>query len=242
MVLRNLRWMTAGLVALVVVVLAPARSNAEVTILVEELDSGGGVLATQTTSLGGSGSTNFTGIYFSGLVTLSTNSGLSSPTASLTPSFSGILTSDFDVTQDHKLRITVTDTNFVPNGGPNGTLKVETQGTTGFASGSLSIVEDTRLYDPNTNATIALISGLVSPNGDRVTASTGVSGLTNPFAIQQTITVSFQGDIPTNATFGASGGSSMTSQPVPAPGGLVLALIGLPLLGIRRALRKSGTA
>lgn len=242
MVLRNLRWMTAALVALAVIALAPARSNAEITILVQELDSGGNVLATQTTPLGGSGSTNFDGIYFSGQVTLSTNSGFSSSTASLTPSFSGVLTSDFDVTQGHQLRITVTDTNFVPHGGPNGTLKVETQGTTGFASGSLSIKETTTVYDPNTNATIALISDLVSPDGDKVTASTGVSGLTNPFAIQQTITVSFQGDIPANATFGASGGSSMTSQPVPAPGGLILALIGLPLLGIRRALRKSGSA
>jgi hypothetical protein len=238
MVLRNLRWMAACLVALAAIGLSPARSNAEVTILAEELNASGTVVAMQLTPLSGSGAANFSGIFFSGLVSVSTNSGFASPTASLTPAFSGLLTSAFNVMQDHKLRITVTDTNFLSNG-PLGLLKVETQGTTGFASGSLSIVEETRLYDPTTNTTIAFVANLISPDGSKVTDSVTVSDLTNPFAIQQTITVSFAGEIPTNATFGASGGASVSSQPVPAPGGLLLALVGLPLIGLRRALRKT---
>lgn len=241
MLLRNLRWMAACLVALATIGLAPARSNAEITILVEELNASGTSILSQTTPLGGSGAAVFNGSFFSGLVTLSTNSAFASPTASLTPSFSGLLTPAFDVTQDHKLRITVTDTNFIPKG-PNGTLKVETQGTTGFASGSLSIVEDTRLYNPATNGNVALMPNLISPDGTKVVSSVDVQSLVSPFAIQQTITVSFNGAIPANATFGASGGSSVSSSPVPAPGGLALALVGLPLIGLRRALRKWGAA
>src|SRR5215208_3557711 len=101
MVLRNLRWMAACLVALAAIGLAPARSNADITILVEELNASGTPLASQLTPLTSSGAANFTGFYFSGLVTLSTNSAFASPTASLTPSFSGLLTPAFDVTQDH---------------------------------------------------------------------------------------------------------------------------------------------
>jgi hypothetical protein len=52
--------------------------------------------------------------------------------------------------------------------------------------------------------------------------------------VQQVLTVTVD---PTSAsTFGGSGGANVS--PVPAPGGLALALIGLPLIGLRRALRK----
>ena len=68
-----------------------------------------------------------------------------------------------------------------------------------------------------------------------------VTGLTSPYGIQQTILVSFSGTPTQNGTFGATGGASVTSNTpavVPAPGGLALALIALPLLGLRRTLRK----
>lgn len=241
MVLRNLRWMTAGLVALAAIGFAPARSSAEVTILVEELDSSGGTVASQLTTLGGSGVTTFTGSHFTGLVTVSTNSGSASSVASLTPAFSGQLTSAFDVTAGHTLKITVTDNNFVPNG-LEGTLKAQTSGSTGFAEGTLDVEGSTMIFDPSAPGT-----PLVGPLSQTATGgmlqenTVGVAGLTNPFAIQQSLEVSFRGNVTPNGTFGATGGASVTSSnnAVPAPGGLALALIGLPLIGLRRALRKT---
>lgn len=262
MFLRQLRWITAGLAVVAAVCASPAQSKADVQILVEELNGSNVVIASQYTTLTGSGTASFTGNYFTGLVTVSSNSASASTTASLTPSFSGQLTSAFDVTQDHKLRITVTDDTFVPNG-PTGTLRVETSGSTGFASGMESVSSETRIYNPalantspinpppasgqipatNTSLladgrTIAGPVDLYTPDGTKVIGQSAVTGLVSPFAIQQTILVSFSGEIPANATFGATGGASVTSNAVPAPGGLVLALTALPLIGLRRTLRK----
>lgn len=240
MFLRHTRWLVAGIAAFAGICLSPARSNAEVTILVEELNASGTVVATSgVQSLGnGSGSISFNGIYFTnGLATVTTNSDAASPVASLIPGFTGRLV---DVTQDHKLRITVSDDQFQPNG-PNGTLKVQVSGSTGFASGAETIVSDTRIYDPATNATILEVNNLISPDGTLKEKIVGTQGLTDPYAIQQTLTISFSGAIPANSVFGSTGGASLTSSPVPAPGGLALALIGLPLIGLRRALRKRAT-
>lgn len=267
MFLRQLRWIVAGLAIVAGVCASPARSQADVQILVEELDGSNKAVASQFTTSSGSGAASFTGIYFTGLVTVSSNSGSPSTTASLTPAFSGQLTSKFDVTQDHKLRITVTDDRFTPNG-PNGTFKVQTSGSNGFASGVESVSSESRIYNPNAanptplnpppasgqvpatstslladGATVAGPVSLFTPDGSLVKNDPGlaVSTLSSPYAIQQTIIVSFSGSIPANATFGATGGASVTSDTptaaVPAPGGLLLGLIALPLFGLRRALR-----
>jgi len=245
MFLRNSRWLVASLATIAAICLAPARSNAEITILVEELNASGTVVATsgpQTLS-GLGGTVNFNGIYFSGMATISTNSntpanGLPGFTASLTPSFNGVLGQAFDVTQDHKLRITATDTGFQPNG-PLGQLKVQVAGSTGLHGGTESIVEDTSIYNPATNASILLVPNLTTPDGTLQQSIVDASGLTNPYAIQQTLTISFSDSPSANATFASTGGASLTTAaPVPAPAGLALALIGLPLIGLRRALRK----
>jgi hypothetical protein len=76
--------------------------------------------------------------------------------------------------------------------------------------------------------------------------SLDVSNLPPSYAIQQTITIQITrtGQLATGATFGGSGGVSIDpmTNAVPAPGGLVLAVIALPLIGLRRALRKRGEA
>ncbi len=264
MFLRQLRWIAAGVAIVAAVCASPAQSKADIQILVEELDGSNVPFAAtrQFTTSAGSGATSFNGTYFTGLVTVSSNSSTpGASVASLTPSFSGQLTSAFNVAQDYKLRITVTDDGFTPNG-PNGTLRVQTSGSTGFASGTESVASETRIYNPNAGsqvpatsttqlangATVAGPVSLFTPNGTLVTNGAGlpVAGLSSPYAIQQTIIVSFSGNIPANATFGATGGASVTSDTppaaVPAPGGLALALIALPLLGLRRTLRKRAAA
>lgn len=241
MVLRNLRWLVAGVAAVIGLCASPARSSADVTILVEELN-GSSVVASQSTTIASASvlptnvTPTFTGQFFTGSAVVSTNSGSSSLVASLVPSFNGQLTSSFDVTQNHTLRITVTDTSFIPQG-PAGSLKVEVSGSTGFANGTQSIDEKTRIFDPATNQTITLIDSLQSADGTKQTNTSNVSGLPSPYAIQQTLTLSYSGDIPANATFGATGGASITTNAVPAPSGLLLGLIALPLVGLRRALR-----
>lgn len=210
MFLRNSRWLVASLATIAVVCLAPARSNAEVTLLVEELNASGNVIATSgTQTLSGSGSIDFTGIfpgiYFSNVqANVSTNSGTGSPVASLIPGITTTLSDSFDVTQDHMLRLTVTDNNFTPNG-TNGLLKVQVSGSTGFADGGESIVEDTKVFDPTTGNTIKLVPNLISPDGNLQQQLVGLQGLTGPYAIQQTLTISFSGAIPANATFGSTG-------------------------------------
>ena len=251
MFLRQLRWIVASVAVVAAFVASPAQSKADVQILIEEIGTGG--VTPQYTTLSGSGVAMFNGTFFSGLVTVSSNSATGSPIASLTPSFSGQLTSAFTGTE--QLRITVTDDGFTP-AGDFGVLRVETSGSTGFASGAESVASTTRIYDPTLGATVPASSttqtangqtiagpvDLFTPDGNRVTGQNDVTGLVSPFAIQQTIVVSFSGNIPTNATFGATGGASVTSNvspsAVPAPGGLLLGLAALPLLGLRRTLRK----
>jgi hypothetical protein len=244
MLLRHTRWLVAGIAAVAGICLAPARSYADVTILVQELDAGGNPISGTSQTFGAAGGNYTNGQFFSGSVGLTTNSS-STPTsvASMTPVFNGILNPTFDVGQDHKLRITATDTSFKPNG-LTGNLQVKVSGSNGLATGTESLVEDTFIYNPLTNSPIDNIKNNISPNGDLKIVTKDISGLTNPtYAIQQTLTISFSGTIPANATFGATGGASVTSNSaVPAPGGLALALVGLPLIGLRRAIRKRAAA
>lgn len=270
MFLRHLRASLAGFAAVAAVCAGPAAAKADVQILIEELNGSGTVIASQFSTFANPGtgtvfSPVFTGSYFTGQVNVTSNSNTTSSVASLTPAFSGRLTSAFDVSQDHKLRVTVTDDAFTPLG-PTGTLRVQTSGSNGFASGTESVASETRIYNPgaansspinpppapgqvpassNTlladGQTIAGPISLFTPDGTLVTGQSGVTGLSSPFAIQQTILVSFSGTIPQEPTFGATGGASVTSNPaaaVPAPGGLALALAALPLIGLRRTLRR----
>lgn len=239
MFLRQLRWITAALAVVAAVAAAPGRAKADVQILVEELNNGS-VVGSMTTTLTGSGTTTFNGTAFTNvLVTVSTNSASSGLVASLTPSFSGQLTNAFSPTAS-TLRVTVSDNGFSAVG-PTGTFKVQTSGSNGFASGTQAVASTTRIFTPGSNSTVAGPVELSTPDGTLVTNGAGlpVSGLPSPYGIQQTILVSYSGPVTPNATFGATGGASVTSTAaVPAPAGLVLALAALPVIGLRRTLRK----
>lgn len=246
MLLRKFRRLAAALAVVAAVAASPATSRADVQILVEELNNGAVVGSTSAT-LGGSGTTTYNGTAFTNvLVTVSTNSATPSQVASLTPSFSGQLTSQFNPAVS-TLRVTVSDNGFTANG-PTGTFRVQTSGSNGFAEGTQAVASTTRIFNTGSSGTVAGPVNLSTPNGTLVTNGDGlaVSGLPNPYGIQQTITVSYTGPVTANATFGATGGASMTSDAppppppsaVPAPGGLVLALVALPLVGLRRTLRK----
>lgn len=242
MILRQLRWVAAGLAVVAAVCASPALAKADVVYLIEELDKDGFVVA----SSGPGSNPAFTGQYFSGSANASSNSNTTSAIASFTPGFKGQLTTNFKVADNRKLRITATDNAFNPSG-TSGKLSVEVSGSGGLRNGGLSIVENTRLFDPATGATIASRPNLFSSTGDRVTdQDIAVTGLTTPYGIEQVLLLSFSGNPGQNATFGANGGADLSydtpPQAVPAPAGLVLALIGLPLIGLRRTLRKRAAA
>lgn len=218
----------------------------------------------QVLASGGLLSYNFTnGVQFGVTGSLTTNSFTSSTSSSLTPSFSGLFKAGFDpndssVTSFNTLRITVTDDHFT-GGDPANVLTNRAGTSNGFANnaGTLNVnTQSVLLNNPLTTPTSSttnvaagtqigpatlVANASLPPNlGNNPETSVAVSSLPASYAIQQTITVEITrtGTFSPGATFGGSGGASIDPQMVPAPGGLVLAMIALPLLGLRRTLRK----
>lgn len=195
-----------------------------------------------------------------------TNSHQGTLNASLSTSFTAGFTSNFNAAQNHTLRITVTDDEFTSNGEP--TALLNSAGVAiGFAGGTIQVDSFSRIYDPNApgsttaNSTTVLAGGTTiggptpvatdtlptNPMNARIT-SADVAGLPSPYAIQQEILISVTetGAIDRSSTFTGSAGARVDPtariDAVPAPGGLSLALIALPLLGLRRTLRKRAAA
>jgi hypothetical protein len=267
---RNLRWTVAGLAAIVAIGYTPARARADVQILVEELTSTGSVFASSAFTVGvPSGSTTFfqnfsyssPNGYFTLTGSVGTNSQLGTPNASLTTSFTGGFTSNFNAASGHSLQIIVTDDGFTGNGQP--TMLINSAGaSTGFIGGTIEVSSSSTILNPDTPSSIPassttqlatgpLIAGPTSTAFDSLPSNgnpnqetqSDLTGLPSSYAIQQTIDISFTptGTIDTESTFGGSAGARIipsTASVVPAPGGLALALIGLPLIGLRRSLRK----
>lgn len=117
------------------------------------------------------------------------------------------------------------------NAGSPATFTNDASGT--FAGGGITVAGSTT------------IAGVTTPqSGSQSNITNGnVSDLPSPFTITQTLLI--------NVTPPGSGAGSFTSGistvvntnavPVPAPGGLLLALAGLPLIGMRRLLRRTTT-
>jgi hypothetical protein len=271
MLFRNLRWTVAGIAAVVALCSSPARSRADVQILVEELNASGSVVGSSGYTVGTpSGSTTFfqnfsyssPNGYFTLSGTVGTNSQLGTINASLSTSFTGGFTSNFNPSQGHTLQIIVTDDGFSGNG-QSSTLLNSAGASQGFVGGTIDVASASSVYNPNTStsvpasSTTQLASG-PSLGGPTPTASdslpssgtnnqetqSNISGLPDTYAIQQVINISFTqtGSIDPDSTFGGTAGARIipTIDTVPAPGGLALALVGLPLIGLRHALRKRG--
>ncbi len=263
MILRTFRLLAA---AVAVVCLAPSRSNAEMQILVEELNASSSVVGSSNFTVGTPTGVNTFSQSFSyssptGHFTLDgllrTNSHLGTPNASLTTSFTAGFTTNYVAIDGHTLRITVTDDGFGSTGA-SATFTNTAGASSGFAGGTVQVDSFSRLLDsglmtvpassttnlaagPTLAGPTATASDAVPDNSGLVdTTTANVSGLPSPYAIQQVINVSItqNGTIDQSSTFGGTAGARVEpNAPVPAPGGLALALIGLPLIGLRRALR-----
>jgi len=254
---QTYRRVAAGLLAAAAAAGLPARSEAGVTILVEEIDASGKVLPGPINSqtFNAATATGITTSSFGQLnVIASSNAGTASATSSISTGVTflnttGISASDLS---GLGLRITVTDTfSRAPGGSPasiNSSIGAA-NGSAGF-TGSLGVTNQTDAL--NTGGTSLPPSGSPPPVASTVSPSGPSSGpqfldiasLPQDFQIQQTITIRVTGngtDVPANQAFSvsvASGTAPPVNNPVPAPGGLVLAAAALPALGLRRLLRK----
>jgi hypothetical protein len=229
--------LVAALVVSAGVLAAPSRSQADTTIQVVE----------GTISVSG-GTTNFTPTGTPQTVDIGV---LSPPGGSISPihttdftifgtvglnvvgnsiSLSSALNLSTTATGTQGLEIIITDPDLTQtNAGSPATFTNDASGT--FAGGAIAVAGATT------------IAGVTTPqSGSQSNITSGnVSNLPSPFTITQTLLI--------NVTPPASGAGSFTSGistvvntnavPVPAPGGLVLALVGLPLIGLRRIFRRT---
>jgi hypothetical protein len=257
---RPLRWLVAGLAALATIGLAPSRSEAGIQVLVEELDASSNVVGTPTYFTG-----TPTGLFaqpftYSGtqLSILSgsaiTNSAIGSIPASLSANFGvGVLVDN----PTNTLRITVTDDGYTAGAGLPAQLR-NTASVSIATDAAAQVDSFSRLL--NTPLTVPTSSTTQVANGTQVGDATpvatdvrpdtlGVSPVTtsiidplpSQYAMQQVIKISIPDGVNTPANTSFNGTAGVTATPIPAPPALALALIALPLLGLRRAFRKPAT-
>jgi len=262
MPVRTIRWVPAGLLAAVALFAAPAQSRADTQYLIQETDQNGATINGTTqifTTASGAPDIQFSTPNFNGTVGATPSSGQIS---SLTTTVRATPATNFDAT--HQLRVVVVDDSLVqPYSGGNGTISNNASASAAIGGGQNSLTNETQLFVFPANPAInnPPVQQAVNPGGTPIgaktdpatdirpgggvspTTSTDVTGLPGKFSIQQTITVKVitSGTIATGSTLGGSASSFVLSSPpaqTPAPAGLILALTGLPLIGLYRAVRR----
>jgi len=259
MTLRNLHWLTAGLLAAAAVIASSARSQAGIQILIQEVNSSGTPVGTAqyftTAGVSGLSTTHFDGVGVNVTTSSGTVSILNTMTSTVTAQPGGAFDPAFG------LRVWVTDDGFLTPTFPvpvSGILRNSNSQSASVFGGSNIVTNNslalnspaamppanTGIGGPTPDAT-----SIVSVPGDSAASPTTtavVSVLPAAFAIQQTITIRATPlpgqSIDSQSTLGGSATSNVLvnvlTPGVPAPGGLALALIGLPILGFRRLRRK----
>jgi hypothetical protein len=254
MFLRKPRCLAVGVLALGAVFAGPSRSDAGTEILIQELNSSGVAVGPQQI-FNGLTSVNSSTPDFSSVQVIVSPSSL---IGSLTTSVNATLATNFSGTNYFQLQITVVSdgfTNIYPGGTANVTNSAGASTTfqdgLGNTLGNNVVMNQTQLLTGINGASLGVptpiatdILPVPSPAPTRIT-NNSVSGLPASYAIEQTITLTAQptnGDtIAAGSTMGDTGGSSVTTVAVPAPGGLLLSLIALPLMSLRRTLRRKAT-
>lgn len=255
MLLRKQRLLIAGVLAVVATLAAPARSEAATQILVEEIDAAGNSLGIATfTPPVGPNAGFFTTQHFTQItVGASSNSSLSTNTASIATGISALNTTAIDPTnvEGYALRVVVTDTFTRPSG--SSTTVTSTAGAGNGSrniEGTNTVTNQTAIlpvpYTPGTPplAVTDVATGISAAGVSTTTSQTAnISSLPDTFQIQQTIVMRITSNgstVPLGQAYSAAVGSATTPEiaAVPAPAGVVLALTALPVLGLRRVLRR----
>jgi hypothetical protein len=260
MLLRKFGWLSASALAAAVLLATPSRSQAGISVLVEEIDAGGNVVP-------GGGQAAFTSANLTGTfvvnafptpsftsisVTVNRSTGVASDLNTMTTTVNvrpnGVLTGD------HFLRVIVDDDGFLNSKvGGLGTLTDDAGTSAGISGGTNTAEVVTQLKTgtlpgPLSNLGSATTgSSNTTPGGIKVNSPpVNIQSMPSPFGVEQTILIVAHADatsegIAVNSTLGGTLSSVITVQSVPAPAGVALALVGLPLLGLRRVLRKKAT-
>jgi hypothetical protein len=255
MFLNRVRWISACLLAAAALLTTPAQSRADITILIEEIDSGGNYIGGMTTPVTGSFVNGFSTPNFTQIqVVVSSNSLISTPTASISTSLSYININPVSAeSSGYGLRITVTDSFDRPPGGNPATVNTTVGASTGSTGlvGLNTVTNQTTVLDTSSNtlgttATASAVSPSGATSGPQSTTIPALPPTGTEFQIKQTIIarVTSDGNTPVAAGQAYGGTAASSTQPlnppdvVPAPAGLVLALTGLPVLGLYRAIRR----
>lgn len=241
MFLRQLRWIAAGLVALAALVGNPGVSRADTLYVVQEYDTSTNTLLNSTsftqanvptlsTPFSGAG-WNFQSISFGGTTTsgpAASDFHSLTTTLSARPTAAGFNTSI-------ELRVTITDDGFL-NSNPDGDGVLT--GNLGNSSGG----SVTTLTGSSTLVGSATLGPLtVNSGAGNNFAPANISGMPGAFAIQHSMILNVSSISSSNTTFGSTVSTFVSTTPnvaIPAPAGVVLALTAVPVLGLRRVLRR----
>jgi len=242
-------------IAIAGVFVMPSISKADITIQVVEIDASGNPIS--GTAPGQSGNP----LNFSASSTTSLNSGQSStPNYSISNISTSITTlgnSNFistslnlsvtNFSSTDGLKITVGYSNLANSfPGTNAPFTNQPSDTNQTSSPSnFTITSSTSVSDPSTNSVLAstMSSSATASNTNSGSGSTtsNFANLTNPYSLTQTITAYLtptSGSVTGVVTGGVDTLITPNGSVVPAPGGLALALIALPVIGLRRSLRR----
>jgi len=256
MILRQLRWVTASLLAAAALLAAPARSDAATTIMIQQvqLDASGAVVGTIGASAAYTTPTMF-GQFALNSISPNLVSGVSGfPTGpsrffSLTTTVNVSPTSAaFDPSIGLQVVVTVDGLQPLFDNQP-GRLNNNAGASSGLESGNNLISNQSQLLDGAAGNLGAASTTAVdarpgpAPVGTASTSpAVAIMSIPGLFGIQQTILV--RAEAGATGVVGTLGGTASTTvgidtpAAVPAPAGLVLALAAVPVLGLRRVLRR----
>lgn len=245
MFLRKLRWLSAGVIALGALAATPMQSKADISIQVQEVDASGnpvgsaqffGPTTANTLTVPSTSTLSFT------INGITSSLGTGPNAASLTTTMNLGFTSNFAANSTDGLEIIVSGTNLTNTSpGAPASFTNNAGASNGLIgnSGDVSVSSVSTIAGVSTAPSVA-ISGSGFVGGPDTNGN--VSNLPTPYSIDQTILVYIQPTSTINvaSTFGGTASTDVITDavPVPAPGGLALALIGLPLIGLRRTFRR----
>jgi hypothetical protein len=266
MLLRNFRWYVASVLAIGATVLAPTRSQADIYIQVSEynattnttvsvlpmVDLGPNpVTAIPPLSITPQTTANFA---LGGAVSFGQGTNGVSMTTTLSLGINSNFNTNVPVGTNEQLLITLMATN-ISNGSPiNATTTISNNSGASNAlelassDGTVTVTSSTSVpgvVGSGTGNSVASNPGSAGSVGGPTTTSI-FSGVPSSYDVTQTIVVQLTPNaaLAGNSTFGGTVSSDVNTNAVPAvpaPGGLVLALVGLPLIGLRRAFRRTAT-
>lgn len=250
------RCLVTGVLAVAALGVSAGTSRADISILVQEIDSGGGVVQSLGlfNNVGNSLNTGGTATNSFEIGNISSFLSSNGTFGSLTTTFNLAIGQEYIQADGHGLKFTITATGVQNNfpGNP-GTFSNNAGASSAIAgTGGLNNIAGVNHVASTTTVEGVTTDPSIDSRGDGSvgfppagTTLGNVANLPNPYAIIQTIIVraipvNDHAVIATSATFGGSASSTVTanSAAVPAPPALALALIALPILGARRLLRR----